>query len=103
MPFNQDFGPLNLAMVHRYCRELSRLLSVSEDFIITSMLIKSSGMHHCRKYFSSIGSFAASIALRGSGSESKKLICPKYQNADAINTTGLYPQIYKLLNMLLKI
>ena len=27
MPFNQDFGPLNLAHVHRYCRELARLLS----------------------------------------------------------------------------
>lgn len=26
MPFNQDFGPLNLANVHRYCRELSKLL-----------------------------------------------------------------------------
>jgi cell division cycle 14 len=25
-PFNKDFGPLNLAMVHRYCRELARLL-----------------------------------------------------------------------------
>ena len=29
MPFNQDFGPLNLAMVHRYTRELARLLQVS--------------------------------------------------------------------------
>ena len=28
MPFNQDFGPLNLAMVHRYARELARLLQV---------------------------------------------------------------------------
>mmetsp|Transcript_62516 Transcript_62516/g.86387 ORF Transcript_62516/g.86387 Transcript_62516/m.86387 type:complete len:124 (+) Transcript_62516:52-423(+) len=26
-PFNMDFGPLNLAMVHRYCRELARLLN----------------------------------------------------------------------------
>ena len=26
MPFNKDFGPLNLAMVHRYCRELTKLL-----------------------------------------------------------------------------
>ena len=26
MPFNKDFGPLNLAMVHRYCRELAKLL-----------------------------------------------------------------------------
>lgn len=26
MPFNADFGPLNLANVHRYCRELSKLL-----------------------------------------------------------------------------
>lgn len=26
MPFNNDFGPLNLAMVHRYTRELARLL-----------------------------------------------------------------------------
>jgi hypothetical protein len=26
MPFNKDFGPLNLAMVHRYARELARLL-----------------------------------------------------------------------------
>lgn len=26
MPFNKDFGPLNLAMVHRFCRELSKLL-----------------------------------------------------------------------------
>ena len=26
MPFNKDFGPLNLAMVHRYSRELARLL-----------------------------------------------------------------------------
>lgn len=26
MPFNSDFGPLNLAMVHRYCRELDKLL-----------------------------------------------------------------------------
>ena len=25
MPFNKDFGPLNLAMVHRYCRELAKL------------------------------------------------------------------------------
>jgi hypothetical protein len=25
-PFNKDFGPLNLAMVHRYVRELQRLL-----------------------------------------------------------------------------
>jgi len=25
-PFNKDFGPLNLAMVHRYARELARLL-----------------------------------------------------------------------------
>ena len=24
--FNKDFGPLNLAMVHRYSRELARLL-----------------------------------------------------------------------------
>ena len=30
MPFNQDFGPLNLAMVHRYTRELARLLQVRE-------------------------------------------------------------------------
>jgi cell division cycle 14 len=27
MPFNSDFGPLNLAHVHRYCRELARLLN----------------------------------------------------------------------------
>lgn len=26
MPFNKDFGPLNIAMVHRYCRELNKLL-----------------------------------------------------------------------------
>ena len=26
LPFNNDFGPLNLAMVHRYCRELARLM-----------------------------------------------------------------------------
>ena len=26
MPFNKDFGPLNLAMTHRFCRELSKLL-----------------------------------------------------------------------------
>lgn len=25
MPFNKDFGPLNLAMVHRFCRELAKL------------------------------------------------------------------------------
>ena len=25
-PFNKDFGPLNLAMVHRYSRELARIL-----------------------------------------------------------------------------
>ena len=25
-PFNKDFGPLNLAMVHRFSRELARLL-----------------------------------------------------------------------------
>jgi cell division cycle 14 len=25
-PFNADFGPLNLANVHRYCRELQKLL-----------------------------------------------------------------------------
>ena len=25
-PFNKDFGPLNLAMVHRYTRELAKLL-----------------------------------------------------------------------------
>jgi cell division cycle 14 len=25
-PFNKDFGPLNLAMVHRFARELARLL-----------------------------------------------------------------------------
>ena len=30
MPFNMDFGPLNLAMVHRYSRELARLLQVSK-------------------------------------------------------------------------
>jgi len=29
-PFNKDFGPLNLAMVHRYCRELSKLLEKPE-------------------------------------------------------------------------
>jgi len=29
-PFNKDFGPLNLAMVHRYCRELSKLLEKNE-------------------------------------------------------------------------
>jgi cell division cycle 14 len=28
MPFNKDFGPLNLAMVHRYCRELAKLYKV---------------------------------------------------------------------------
>ena len=28
-PFNKDFGPLNLAMVHRYSRELARLLKDS--------------------------------------------------------------------------
>lgn len=33
MPFNQDFGPLNLAMVHRYTRELARLLQVRETRI----------------------------------------------------------------------
>lgn len=27
MPFNKDFGPLNLSMVHRYCRELAKLLN----------------------------------------------------------------------------
>ena len=35
-PFNKDFGPLNLAMVHRYARELARLLrdqSYSENRI----------------------------------------------------------------------
>lgn len=35
-PFNKDFGPLNLAMVHRYSRELARLLrdqSYSENRI----------------------------------------------------------------------
>lgn len=26
-PFNKDFGPLNLSMVHRYCRELAKLLN----------------------------------------------------------------------------
>ena len=26
MPFNKDFGPLNLSMTHRFCRELSKLL-----------------------------------------------------------------------------
>lgn len=26
MPFNKDFGPLNLSMVHRFCRELAKLL-----------------------------------------------------------------------------
>jgi len=26
-PFNKDFGPLNLAMVHRFSRELKRLLN----------------------------------------------------------------------------
>jgi len=25
MPFNKDFGPLNLAMVHRFCKELAKL------------------------------------------------------------------------------
>jgi len=25
-PFNSDFGPLNLANVHRYCRELQKLI-----------------------------------------------------------------------------
>jgi hypothetical protein len=25
-PFNKDFGPLNLAMVHRFSRELARLI-----------------------------------------------------------------------------
>jgi hypothetical protein len=25
-PFNKDFGPLNLAMAHRFARELARLL-----------------------------------------------------------------------------
>ena len=29
-PFNKDFGPLNLAMVHRYCRELAKLLEKNE-------------------------------------------------------------------------
>ena len=29
-PFNKDFGPLNLAMVHRYSRELARLLRDKE-------------------------------------------------------------------------
>lgn len=31
MPFNRDFGPLNLAMVHRFCRELAKLLQ-SDSF-----------------------------------------------------------------------
>ena len=31
MPFNKDFGPLNLAMTHRYCRELQKLLK-SDSF-----------------------------------------------------------------------
>ena len=26
-PFNKDFGPLNLAMAHRFARELARLLN----------------------------------------------------------------------------
>ena len=26
-PFNKDFGPLNLAMVHRYSKELARLVN----------------------------------------------------------------------------
>lgn len=30
MPFNKDFGPLNLAMVHRFCRELAKLLNSSQ-------------------------------------------------------------------------
>jgi hypothetical protein len=30
MPFNKDFGPLNLAMVHRYCRELNKLLKTPD-------------------------------------------------------------------------
>lgn len=33
-PFNKDFGPLNLAMVHRFCRELQRLLNVSAIALI---------------------------------------------------------------------
>ena len=28
MPFNKDFGPLNLAMTHRFCRELQKLLKI---------------------------------------------------------------------------
>ena len=31
MPFNKDFGPLSLSMVHRFCRELAKLLQ-SESF-----------------------------------------------------------------------
>lgn len=31
MPFNKDFGPLNLTMTHRFCRELSKLLQ-SDNF-----------------------------------------------------------------------
>ena len=31
MPFNKDFGPLNLAMTHRFCRELQKLLK-SDSF-----------------------------------------------------------------------
>ena len=31
MPFNKDFGPLNLSMTHRFCRELQKLLK-SESF-----------------------------------------------------------------------
>jgi hypothetical protein len=31
MPFNKDFGPLNLSMTHRYCRELQKLLK-SDSF-----------------------------------------------------------------------
>lgn len=31
MPFNKDFGPLNLSMTHRFCRELGKLLN-SDNF-----------------------------------------------------------------------
>lgn len=31
MPFNKDFGPLNLSMTHRFCRELQKLLK-SDSF-----------------------------------------------------------------------
>jgi len=39
-PFFEDFGPLNLAMTHKYCMEVDKIMQVIIKFILESRIQK---------------------------------------------------------------